>query len=62
MSMPFPIAKKMEEGLGKYNKAQLVRIISFIREADARSKGFNAKTYAEDEDIWKELIYKILHC
>ncbi len=62
MNMPFPIAKKIEEGLGRYNKAQLVRIISFIREADARSKGFNAKTYTDDEDIWKELIYKILHC
>lgn len=35
-------------------------IIGYLRETDARLKGINNPS-AKDEDLWKELIYKILH-
>lgn len=44
----------------RYNAMKTMRIIGYFRETDARSKGMNNNT-AKDGDLWKELIYKILH-
>lgn len=35
-------------------------IIGYLRETDARLKGINNPS-AKDADLWKELIYRILH-
>ena len=42
-----------------YNLSKIREIISEIRKADARSKGFGGSF--SDEDILKELVFKILH-
>ena len=42
-----------------YPIAKIIRIISFLRDADIKSKGMGG-TY-EQGDIYKELIYKIMH-
>lgn len=44
----------------RYNAMKVFRIIGYFRETDARLKGINNPS-AKDEDLWKELIYKILH-
>lgn len=44
----------------KYTKGQVMRIIGYIKDIDARSKGFYNPS-AKDGDLWKELVYKILH-
>jgi len=44
----------------RYNAMKTFRIIGYFREIDARLKGINNPS-AKDEDLWKELIYKILH-
>lgn len=36
------------------------RIIGYFRDTDARLKGINNPS-AKDDDLWKELIYKIMH-
>ncbi len=48
-----------QSAASRYPVEKIVNIISYIREADIRSKGMGG-TY-EDGDIYKELIYKILH-
>ena len=42
-----------------YPSAKIVNIISFLRDADMKSKGMGG-TY-EESDIYKELIFKIMH-
>lgn len=42
-----------------YSINQTIKIISFLREADIKSKGMYGSY--EDSDIYKELIYKIMH-
>ena len=37
------------------------KAIGYIREADARSKGIDFPNASNEADIWKELIYKIMH-
>ncbi len=44
----------------RYNAMKTFRIIGYFRETDARLKGINNPS-AKDDDLWKELIYKILH-
>jgi len=44
----------------RYTAMKTFRIIGYFRETDARLKGINNPS-AKDEDLWKELIYKILH-
>ncbi len=44
----------------RYSAGKTFKIIGYFREIDARSKGINNPS-AKDEDLWKELIYKILH-
>lgn len=43
-----------------YNLRKCVAILSFLREADVKSKGFN-NTSLNDENLLKELIFKIIH-
>ncbi|MBQ7824050.1 MAG: DNA polymerase III subunit delta [Bacteroidaceae bacterium] len=46
-----------------FNAYKCINIIELLREYDAKSKGIgnNASSYANDADLLKELIYKILH-
>ena len=44
----------------RYLPGKVFRIIGYIRDIDARSKGIN-NISADEEDLWKELIYKIMH-
>ena len=44
----------------RYSAGKTFAIIGYFREIDARSKGINNPS-ARDADLWKELIYKILH-
>jgi DNA polymerase-3 subunit delta len=45
----------------RFTKMQAFRAIGYIREADARSKGIDYPNSSNEGDIWKELIYKIMH-
>lgn len=46
-----------------FNAYKCINIITLLREYDAKSKGIgnNTSSYANDADLLKELIYKILH-
>lgn len=44
----------------KYSQGKVFHIIGYIRDIDCRSKGFNNPSVTEAE-LWKELIFKILH-
>ena len=44
----------------RYPAGKTFRIIGYFREIDARVKGINNPS-AKDADLWKELIYKIMH-
>lgn len=44
----------------RFNAMKTFRIIGYIRETDARSKGIDNPS-ADDLALWQELIYKILH-
>ena len=44
----------------RYSAGKTFAIIGYFRDIDARLKGINNPS-AKDADLWKELIYKILH-
>ena len=44
----------------RYSAGKTFAIIGYFREIDSRLKGINNPS-AKDADLWKELIYKILH-
>ena len=44
----------------RYSAGKTFAIIGYFREIDARMKGINNPS-AKDADLWKELIYKIMH-
>ena len=56
---PF-FVKEYKGAAMRYNLAACVRIISFVREADAKSKGIGTGN-STDFDISKELLFKIMH-
>lgn len=56
---PF-FVKDFELAANNYSKGKLVKIISYLREYDLKSKGVNNNSVSESE-LLKELIYKILH-
>lgn len=56
---PF-IARKFQKAASSFNAWKTMNIISYIRETDARSKGID-NSGADEGDLLKELIYKILH-
>jgi DNA polymerase-3 subunit delta len=45
---------------GRYTNVKIIKIIGYLREYDAKSKGINNQN-ASNEDLMKELIFKILH-
>ena len=44
----------------RYSAGKTFLIIGYLRDTDARLKGINNPS-AKDTDLWKELIYKIMH-
>ena len=44
----------------RFSAGKTFMIIGYFREIDARNKGIDNPS-AKDDDLWKELIYKILH-
>lgn len=50
----YPVASR------RFNQMKTFRIIGYFREIDAKLKGINNPS-AKEGDLWKELIYKILH-
>lgn len=56
---PFYV-KEYLAAVDKYSLSKLKEIISYLRDIDLKSKGFNINTINTD-DLSKELIYKILH-
>jgi len=57
---PFPAADNVASAARNFSAGKTLNIINFIREADARSKGFGV-TENNDSEIYKELIFNILH-
>ena len=56
---PF-FVKDYADAARRYPAGKTFRIIGYLRETDARCKGIDNPS-ATDADLWKELIYKILH-
>jgi DNA polymerase-3 subunit delta len=56
---PF-VAKNYVKAAQRFNAWKTMKIIGWIRETDARSKGID-NVATDDGDLMKELIYKILH-
>lgn len=56
---PF-VARNYLNAAKSFNALKTMNIISYIRETDARSKGID-NISADDSDLFKELIFKILH-
>ena len=52
--------KDYETAARRYPAGKVFLIIGYLREIDARTKGFNNPS-AKDADLWKELIYRIMH-
>ena len=51
---------RREAGIAsKFSQASLIKIIGILREFDARSKGIDNE--ASEEDLYKEMVYRILH-
>ena len=53
-------AKDYAAAAKRFSAGKVFRIIGYIRETDAKSKGINNPS-ADDLALWQELIYKILH-
>lgn len=53
-------AKDYAAAARRFTAMKTLLIIGYFRDIDARRKGINNPS-AEDADLWKELIYKILH-
>jgi DNA polymerase-3 subunit delta len=56
---PF-FVKDYSNAARRFSAGKTFAIIGYFREIDARLKGINNPS-AKDADLWKELIYKILH-
>ena len=56
---PF-FVKDYETAAKRYPAGKTFLIIGYLRDTDARLKGLNNPS-AKDADLWKELLYKILH-
>ena len=52
--------KDYQAAARRFGAMKTFNIIGYFRDIDARSKGINNPS-AKDADLWKELIYKILH-
>ena len=60
LQWPFQAADYMT-GLRKYSAMKVFDAIREVREADAKSKGFGATSSTTAGDIYKEMLYKIMH-
>ena len=49
-----------EAAARRYPAGKVFLIMGYLRDTDARTKGINNPS-AKDADLWKELIYKIMH-
>ena len=56
---PF-FVKDYADAARRFPAGKTFRIIGYLRETDARLKGIDNPS-AREEDLWKELVYKILH-
>jgi DNA polymerase-3 subunit delta len=56
---PF-FVRDYEMAAKRYSAGKTFLIIGYLRDTDARLKGINNPS-AKDADLWKELIYKIMH-
>ncbi len=52
--------KDYETAARRYPAGKAFLIVGYLRETDARLKGINNPS-AKDADLWKELIYRIMH-
>lgn len=52
--------KDYEMAAKRYPAGKTFLIVGYLRDTDARLKGINNPS-AKDPDLWKELIYKIMH-
>jgi DNA polymerase-3 subunit delta len=52
--------KDYEMAAKRYPAGKVFLIMGYLRETDARLKGINNPS-AKDEDLWKELIFRIMH-
>ena len=52
--------KDYEMAAKRFSAAKTFLIVGYLREMDARLKGINNPS-AKDADLWKELIFKIMH-
>lgn len=52
--------KDYEMAAKRYPAGKTFLIIGYLRETDARLKGINNPS-ARDADLWKELIFRIMH-
>ena len=55
------IARKTIEEAKRYTPTKLFEIIGMLREYDMKSKGLDATGDVSQGDLYKELIYRILH-
>ncbi len=55
------IIKKYTEAARRYNKTKLTEIIGILREYDMKSKGLESSSGVTQEDLLKEMVYKIMH-
>ena len=53
-------AKEYQSGMRKFSGVKTMEIIGYIRDTDARSKGFGNSSQSQGE-LLRELIYKIMH-
>ena len=53
-------ARDLAPAAKRFSAGKTFAIIGYFREIDARLKGINNPS-AKDSDLWKELIYKIMH-
>lgn len=60
LGIPPFFAKDYAQAARRFSAGKTFSIIGYFREIDARQKGINNSS-ATDADLWKELIYKILH-
>ncbi|BAV95222.1 DNA polymerase III subunit delta [Ichthyobacterium seriolicida] len=60
IKIPPSFITEYQDASNFYSVKQIIRIISFLREADGKSKGIGVST-TSDKEILKELIFKIMH-
>jgi len=62
INIPFMFVKDYKIGAKNYSEIQLKQIFKLLREYDLKSKGVsNTDIYADDGELMKELIFKILN-